>query len=136
MTLLAHSFDVSHSDIVFERFDGDLVVLNLRTGQYFGFNPAGAAIWAELAAGAPAQRIVEAGVPPGDVERFVGRLVELDLLVAAAPKAVEPDAALAGKLAGAAPEVESFDDLAELMKADPIHDVDAEFGWPHRPADA
>ena len=41
-----------------------------------------------------------------------------------------------GPQAGAAPEVESFDDLAELMKADPIHDVDAEFGWPHRPADA
>jgi hypothetical protein len=27
-----------------------------------------------------------------------------------------------------------FDDLADLLIADPVHDVDEEAGWPHRPA--
>jgi hypothetical protein len=29
-------------------------------------------------------------------------------------------------------KLEVFDDLSELLVADPIHDVDEEAGWPHR----
>ena len=48
-----------------------------------------------------------------------------------------PDAALATELLTADGfGVEVFDDLADLLVADPIHDVDQEAGWPHRPGDA
>ena len=36
---------------------------------------------------------------------------------------------------GEPPQIEVFDDLAELIFADPIHDVDEQVGWPApRPA--
>ena len=46
-------------------------------------------------------------------------------------------AATAAELA-AAPgpfTVEMFEDLADLILTDPVHDVDHDAGWPHRPAD-
>ena len=45
------------------------------------------------------------------------------------------DAVMAAELAAAEPQftVEVFDDLADLLIADPIHDVEATAGWPHRP---
>ena len=38
-------FRVAGPDIVFEEFDGELVVLNLASGRYFGFNAPAAAVW-------------------------------------------------------------------------------------------
>ena len=32
------------------------------------------------------------------------------------------------------PVIEVFDDLAELIMIDPLHEVDAERGWPVKPA--
>ena len=39
-------------------------------------------------------------------------------------------AAVSDEWAGEAPRIEIFDDLAELIFADPIHDVDEQAGWP------
>jgi hypothetical protein len=48
-------------------------------------------------------------------------------------EATAPLASVAAANAGAAkPELESFDDMADLIKADPIHEVDEAFGWPVR----
>lgn len=38
-------------DIHVRTFDGDLVILNLDSGDYFGVNEVGARLWAGLAAG-------------------------------------------------------------------------------------
>jgi hypothetical protein len=38
----------------------------------------------------------------------------------------------AAKNGWSAPAMEVFDDMADLIKADPIHDVDDVAGWPVR----
>ncbi len=50
-------FQISGPDVIFEDFDGALVDLNLSTGQYFGFNPAAAALWEAVVSGAHRQAI-------------------------------------------------------------------------------
>lgn len=39
------------ADVHIRTFDGDLVILNLDTGDYFGVNEIGTRLWAGLAAG-------------------------------------------------------------------------------------
>lgn len=130
------SYRVAGPGIVSEAFDGELVVLNLGTGQYFGFNPSAAAAWVALMAGAKPSQIVAAGAAEPALLALVARLEALNLIVPdpAAPSAALSEAMRAGIAADAsAPTVESYDDLADLFLADPIHDVDQEAGWPHLP---
>jgi hypothetical protein len=35
-------------------------------------------------------------------------------------------------MAGGLPAVDVYDDLAELIYADPVHDVDEQAGWPKK----
>ncbi len=67
-------------DVVFRELEGEMVLLNLRTGVYFGLDPVGAAIWRLLEARRPVGEIVEALVreydaTPAQVEEDVRRLV-------------------------------------------------------------
>lgn len=134
--MLGVSYEVPGPDIVFERFDGDLVVLNLSTGKYFGLNPAAAVLWDALVTGVPAADLVAAGAAPGLLEGFLSQLAAHGLLVATPatkPVVLKPEAAAALAALSDVPQIEVFDDLADLILADPIHDVDAEAGWPHLP---
>lgn len=136
-----HRYKIAHSDIVFEDFDGEKVVLDLRSGNYFDFNPVAAALWDALLAGASRAVFAAAGLSPQRAEAFLALVVQSGLAVAdpdAAPlgaaDAVTQTLATALALAGDEdPRIGVFDDLADLMQADPIHEVDAEYGWPHRP---
>ena len=133
-TVLHQTYQPAGPDIVHEKFDGDLVVLNLGTGQYFGFNATAAALWEGLMAGVDPARFDVTGLSEVEIGAFVGRLTDLGLIVPApaAPEGDLPDAIrlLIGSTP-VAPAVESYDDLADLIIADPIHDVDVEMGWPH-----
>jgi len=126
------TFQPAGPAIVFEDFDGDLVVLDLSRGRYFGFNAPGRLVWEALMAGASPARCAAAAPQPGTVHAFVGKLVEHGLIVAGDARGADPDPAVARALAtpGTAPEVEVFDDLADLIVADPIHDTDTAQGWP------
>ncbi|AWB33066.1 PqqD family protein [Orrella marina] len=133
--MFENSYQLANPDIVFEQFGDDLVVLNLRSGQYFGFNNVGALVWSALSSGVKASSLIEAGVQPQDLEKFLSSLVSNELLVAQAPLDIQLAQEVRIQLAGASevPTIEVYDDLADLIMADPIHDVDAETGWPNRP---
>jgi hypothetical protein len=45
---------------------------------------------------------------------------------------LDPAIAAVLKAASGLPKVETFSDLADLIKADPIHDVEETAGWPNR----
>ncbi|MBL4929011.1 PqqD family protein [Fuscibacter oryzae] len=128
--------DLAGPDIVFEEFDGDLVVLNLSTGRYFGFNPSAAVLWSALAAGVCPADLQAHLAPAIDLATFIGALHENALVVEGdeAPTPVTDD--LRAQLAKLTeqPQLEIYDDLSDLIVADPIHDSDAAQGWPVRPA--
>lgn len=133
--MLNHSYQLAHPDIVFERFDEDLVVLNLRSGQYFGFNTTGSLIWNALSSGIKASLIYDAGVKKESLEKFISDLIAHQLLIEIAPLQTELSKELANLLSqeSVLPSIEIYDDLADLIMADPIHDVDADAGWPMLP---
>lgn len=131
-------YAIASEEIIFESFDGDAVVLDIGTGKYFGFSDIGSSAWEALASQVPASAIMGLGtgaarIGAADLEAFIDRLMAFDLLVPAPDRAGEvlPEG-LAARFAGAKEplSVERHDELADLLQADPIHDVDEAVGWP------
>ena len=123
-------YKISGPDIVHEDFGGDLVVLNLESGQYFGLNPAGAVLWNTIVAGQDLTDCINDKDKATAANAFAKRLMELGLITPYTPDTHAPTATISFE---GAPTIEVYDDLSDLIIADPIHDVDAEAGWPHMP---
>jgi len=131
---LARAYEINAPDIVAEDFDGQVVVLNLANGHYYGVHGAGGMLWTLLAARQPVDAIrahLRAERPElvDGALRFIGELVSLEL-VREAPADAMPTPVPWASWPAEAPRLEAFSDLAELITADPVHDVDVEAGWP------
>lgn len=128
-------YAINAPDVVAEDLSGEIVILNLANGHYFSLGGIACPIWSLLLAGHTPHSIftsIEVRRPElveGSSE-FVKRLLELSLI---SPRA-NADAVSAEPIdelwSGDGPTIEVYDDLAELIFADPIHDVDEQAGWP------
>jgi hypothetical protein len=130
-------YALASDDIVSESFDGDFVVVDLKFGKYYSFSDAGNVIWDALTSGvAPAQLLgADAEISLDELDSFIETLVGYGLISSIVPPDAGPAPDASGfseRLAGAdeKPEVAVFDDMADLFKADPIHDVEENAGWP------
>lgn len=126
---------VNAPDVVSEDFDGEKVILNLANGRYFGLRGIASQMWSCIGDGHKPDAILAsiAASKPSLVESsksFIARLVELDLVVRSKNDTEASSASLDKLWADEAPGIDVFDDLAELIFADPIHDVDEQAGWP------
>lgn len=130
------AYRLRDNEIAAEQFEDDFVVLDLEGGKYYALDGASALVWQAVVGGATLESILGAtdAARHDDIRAFVARLIEFELIaprddaLADAPLPAGLDA-----LDGAI-KLDVFDDLAELLVADPIHDVDEEIGWPHRKA--
>jgi hypothetical protein len=135
MTAATSRYAINAPDVVAEDFDGKIVILNLADGRYFSLEGIASQIWSLLLAGQSPEAIlgsIETHQPSltQRSQEFVDRVIELKL--------IRPEDAALGDVPGAIdeiwsaeePKIEVFDDLAELILADPIHDVDEQAGWP------
>ncbi|RDE09535.1 PqqD family protein [Pelagibacterium lacus] len=119
-----------------EEFDGELVAINLETGIYFSIKDGGAVIWRDLVAGHSVQALAtlagdNAALAEG-IAAFARQLLDNGLMrpASGAPTASAP-AGTAEIVGGMAiPELESFGDMQSLLLLDPVHEVDADAGWP------
>ena len=104
-------------DVLDEVFDGEAVLVNLRTGRYYSLDAAATVVWRAVVAGEP--------LPDGSAA-FARRLVEEELAVGDPPQG-------AGDEGG--PVMEVFTDMEDILLLDPIHDVDYDAAvFPARPA--
>ncbi|MEP6657137.1 MAG: PqqD family protein, partial [Betaproteobacteria bacterium] len=127
-----------------EIIDGEVMVINLKTGVYYSITGAGALAWPMLIAGVTPREIgaglarqygVDVATVGHDVDAFIGRLAGEGILRArhTAADAFEP---VAEPPPTAYPGFgfERFDDMRALLVIDPVHEV-GDFGWPPRVAD-
>jgi hypothetical protein len=125
-------------DVIDESFEGEAVLVHLRTGCYYALNATASAIWALLEDGREAPAVAEAlSLELQVVRDFVAQLQVEELVEACAPApegvaglvAAPLDPALPG------PELQRFTDMQDLLMLDPIHDIDLDGdGWPIAPA--
>lgn len=130
---------------VSEVIDGELVVMNLATGNYFSGTGVGATLWSCFERALSREAIVEEVLRQFDVDReqFEDDLEQfahvlqghglIRLGIANGSGAVGQPANI-GIQPYAKPELTLYTDMKDLLMLDPIHDV-AEEGWPKRPVD-
>lgn len=132
--MLQISYQPANEDIVFEEFDGDLVVLNLQTGQYFGFNPSAATLWALLMQGHTPEILIKEISNLKNIPDFISSLLTHKLVRPNESSQNDSGSIVIEQTAiDVEPIIESYDDLSDLIIADPIHDVDEQAGWPAMP---
>ena len=124
-------FQLTGPDIVFEDFDGDLVILNLSTGQYFGFNGTANVVFEALIAAVSLDDITKNCARVTNLSDFLGQVQELGLVTkSTVPKEISDELSKKLQSCKGLATVDRYDDLADLIVADPIHDTCREQGWP------
>ena len=143
-------FRINTPTVTHETIDGEAVIINLDSGNYYSLVDAGSLIWALVDRGASANEVQDllqqsyqgdaTDIDRG-VQELLGQLQQENLIVpvdetAAADLAdVLPSSNGHEKPSFNAPSLNKFSDMQELLLLDPIHDVD-EAGWPKPVPDA
>jgi hypothetical protein len=143
-------FECNGPGVIFEQFEDETVVINLDSGHYYTLDAVGAAIWQRLTGPASLAGVVaelqreyegDPGVIEAAIREFAGlllgeqlirpRVVDAAGIGATAPQRGSNGAART-KPAFKAPEMGKYNDMAEMLLLDPVHDVDGA-GWPSAP---
>lgn len=131
------------AELAAEQFEDGLVVINFLTGRYFSMNSTAECIWMLLEHGCSSEGIVTqlaeyCAVPATDaaqlcveVSAFIAKLEQERLVFCDTMATDVPVIPLtAAQFPYEAPHIEVFEDLADLILLDPIHDVNEQLGWP------
>ena len=130
-------YELNSPEVIFDQFDDEAVIVNLKSGHYFSIPGNSAVIFQLLTSGVSTESIAQAYLPHETINR--GKMKEeLDAHLATlvhykilrkAEKAItyekEIPAIKFEKLI-----FEVFHDMEEVIMIDPVHEVDPEEGWP------
>jgi hypothetical protein len=137
---------VNSPNVIFETIEGEVILIDLKTGTYYSLRDAGAAIWQAIVQGASEDEIVVAlgATYDADADRLGTGVADLldelegEGLVRPDDGEVEPAQEPLdigphpnGRVSYETPRLEKHTDMQDLILIDPVHDVGAE-GWPHR----
>lgn len=122
--------------------DGETVIIDSTAGRLFLLTGFGPWIWQRmilghtsdgLAADVAARYGTEAG---RDVAAFLASLIENEMITSEPGDSQATNGGMNCDLplpeAYTPPGLETYDDIADIIAMDPIHDVDPAKGWPHR----
>src|SRR5437588_5676069 len=141
-------FTVDRERVVYETIDGETILVQLETGNYYSLRGTSVEIWSLIESGHSIEEIIaqlkqryetQSEELEAATQSFVDELVDEQLIERfrstngdAAPRYAvalgEPDVAFAQ------PEFEKFADMQGFLLLDPIHETDSS-GWPHRNPD-
>lgn len=127
--------------IVADDFGEETVLINVEKGLYFSMQGSAPDIWRAFATPRPLAATVASlaaeldDAAQEELGRIARLMVEHELLIEgeAPAESGAPLRSLAA-LSFTAPVLGVFNDLAELIAIDPVHEVEESSGWPVRPA--
>lgn len=125
-------YKIPESQISHNRFDDEIIAVNLATGCYFSFYNTAAELWSLLERGPATVESLAAAFAdapqdaPQEIGIFLMCLHEKGLLTNCAEEPVQ----VTSTQTFSTPAVEEFNELRQLLLADIVHDTD-EAGWPH-----
>jgi hypothetical protein len=137
---LRRALEVATPDCIADNFDGEVVVLNIASGVYFSLRDVAGAVWRDLASGhTPSDLVAEIAAVDAQLGvracEFIAQIEQHGLMrpraaggsaqVAAAAQSVTLARGGNRRLA-----LETYEDMKDLILADPIHDADEQVGWP------
>lgn len=147
MTENGNRLKINEQNVVHENIDGETVILNLDSGNYYSIVDVAADIWSYIEKGAPVREIMplitehydcSQGGEENEVNLFIqqlqqeGLVIPIDNKLADSPLPQnwkEQITAKESKAVFNAPVLNKYTDMQDLLLLDPIHEVDAT-GWP------
>jgi hypothetical protein len=139
MDELQKEYRVETSRFYYDYADGLAIVIDSATGTYYGMNVLGSAVFDQLVHGAAPAEVLDqlrqmTGCPLQIEQTFIhflSQVRDFGLLVAE-EKQGKPAQSFDEKVTadGFLLEVKEFAEIQEILLADPIHDVQSDFGWP------
>ncbi len=133
-------YELAAPGCVADDFSGEIIAINLESGRYFSLRGIAYTVWQDLIAGY-SPRTIRDSLTSIDVTladataAFVADLERHGLIRPSVHATVIDRPMMSVPLAQegvALPVVEVFDDMVDLITADPIHEVDEQSGWPIR----
>jgi hypothetical protein len=137
----AGAYRFNSDAFAFQRFEDEIVVLNLFDGVYYALGGAGVIGWPYIVAQHSEPAIASAlaaryGIQPevlaSDLNAFIERLTSEQILLTAPESTAEMDCdqnPITATYQGF--HFERHSDLGDLLTLDPIHDIDPQKGWPY-----
>lgn len=136
---ISNEVEINRSGVSLERFDGEVVIISFETGKYFNSNGSGADLLYMIEQGVPQSKWDETlshnfnnfSSKPEEVISFLSLAIDERIIIAGtAMNNAEIDLPFDYERGEwAPPKLTVFDDLADLLLVDPIHDTSTE-GWP------
>ena len=144
------SLKINVSQVVHETIDGETILLNLETGNYYSMDQMGVVIWQLLENEICVNDLIEAlknRFPDQDSEisasipDFIAELIQEDLLIIHERPTAGNDSRQSGwnpldtleKIEYSVycpPVLNKYTDMQDLLQLDPIHEVKVDTGWP------
>jgi len=134
-----HGYGINDAKVVSETIEGEAIIINLETGTYYSMNESGSIVWDAIRSGTSFASIIDklAGLYDAskeDITASVRTLIESALsegiiFEKAEGISVSSEAGTQEKKPFVIPCIQRYDDMQDMLLADPIHDVD-DAGWP------
>jgi hypothetical protein len=134
-------YEINAPHVISEAFGQETVIINLETGTYHNLNNAGSLIWPFLQHPITLDVILQAitlskEAPAATLTQSLADFMEHLLAQGLIRESAQP-----ANTHSPAPIVladthfvcESYADMQDLLGLDPIHEADANVGWPHKP---
>ncbi|MBC8040474.1 MAG: PqqD family peptide modification chaperone [Opitutaceae bacterium] len=129
---MSASYKINEEALSHELIDGEVVIIQFDSGNYYSLSGSAALIWQCFVSPASLADLPSLfSAPPSgasdELAAFVGELVQEGLLsTAEASTPVAP----ASPVPYSKPVLNKYTDMQQLLLADPLHEVQ-ETGWPH-----
>ena len=138
---------VRSTDVVHETLEAETIVIDLQSGAYYSLTGFASMLFLRAMSGATKPELLEwaqASYPSEsqvaeETSEFLDTLVTSGLCVVTddAPETFDDTAGQGTPPADYhAPLLQGYEDMAELLLLDPIHEVEPGTGWPNKVADA
>lgn len=139
------TYKIDESKVISETIDGETIIINLNTGDYYGANITAAIIWDQIKANNSTEAIIQYFLDHYNEDEIVIKesvveiidlllkdnlIFELELAEGISNKNNKESLKLQEKEIFIKPKIDQYDDMKEMLLADPIHDVN-EYGWPN-----
>ena len=135
-------YRVNHPQVINETIDGEAIMINLVTGNYYSLDTVGAEIWELLEQSVAVDDIISVLALRYDAPKeIIGQAVNDLLNELLREQLVVFDGGASTKSAPSqdsdgvrspfhSPKLQKFTDMQDLILLDPVHDVDQR-GWPY-----
>lgn len=135
-------YAINDSKVISETLEGETIIINLENGNYYSLNTTASVVWEMIVGKRTVDDMVGRIMGEYEVARqaaaeavatFVEYLTQDNLIVETTEEEVSEievaPATPVTKQAFVAPFATRYEDMQQMLLADPIHDVDVQ-GWP------